>query len=411
MTTPSTTLAIVNERSFFERTLIFGFEHKIISESRLGNLIKEGAAGIVQIANYFGTAHLRTDLENAKDRLVNLVSLYLENIAEGDLQVAAISLRDKSLLAHSKSGSDMLRRLFALPEDCFIGGAVLSSEKDFLNDKSLASTMTLAKYRIELIGRNQNKLSIDFAKWLAKKLDLSDLSSLNSEMAESVINSAILSILMMQSKRQFPTLSGLVKLVTADRKKATKLNLADFNALVDEAPREYRKIGQDELSRFLKTYPTMIRDSGLSINMSGCNGFFFLASSHSQDDLKKYQQMAANEWYKLTRGEDDDKVFTTILLFVAVGLKPKPSMLLRDSESVITAFRSTGFDKDAVVKFIDDYAPYEYIDDLKRLLEELESDCKIYFSDDNPNLPDKNLERALKHMQSICNVKWKGRAR
>ena len=408
---PSTTLAIVNEQSFFERTLIFGVKHKIISESRLESLIKEGATGIVQIANYFGTAHLRIDLENAKDRIVNLVSLYLDNVAEGDLQVAAISLRDKSLLAHSKSGSDMLRRLFTLPEDCFIGSSVTGSEKDFLNDKSLASAMTLAQYRSELIVRNLNKLRIDFAKWLAKKLGLSDISSLNSEMAEAVLNSAILSILMMQPKRQFPTLSELVKLVTADRKKAAKLDIAGFNALVDEAPREYRKIAQNELSRFLETYPTMIRDSGVSINTSGCNGYFFLASSHNQDDLKKYQQMAANEWYQLTRGEDDDKVFTTILLFVAVGLKPKSSMLLRDSQEVITAFRSTGFDKDIVLKFIDDFAPYEYIDDLKRLLDELKSDCEIYFSDDNPDLPDKHMERALKHMQSLCNVKWKGRTR
>ncbi len=407
----STNLAIVNERSFFERTLIFGFKHKVISESRLESLIKEGATGIVQIANYFGTAHLRIDLENAKDRIVNLVSLYLENFAEGDLQVAAISLRDKSLLAHSKSGSDMLRRLFILPEDCFISASISGSEKDFLNDKSLASAMTLAEYRSELIGRNLNKLRVDFAKWLAKMLGLSDISSLNNEMAEPVINSAILSILMLRSKQHFPTLSELVKLVNTDRKKAAKLDLASFNALVNEAPREYQKIAQEELSRFLETYPTIIRDSGVPINTSGCNGFFFLANSHNEDDLKKYQQIAANEWYKLTKGEDDDKIFTTILLFVAVGLKPKSSMLLRDSEEVIRAFRSTGFDNESAVKFIDDYAPYEYIDDLKKLLDELESDCEIYFSNDNPELPDQHLERALKHMQSLCNVTWKGRNR
>lgn len=411
MTNSSTTLAIVNEQSFFERALIFGLAHQVISESRLQSLLKEGATGMVQIANYFGTAHLRTDLENARDRIVNLVSLYLENIAEGDLQVAAISLRDKSLLANSKGGSDMLRRLFALPEDCLIGGSVFGTEKDFLNDKSLSSAMTLAEYRIELKVRHHHKLRIDLAKWLAKKLGLSDLTLLNNEVAESVINSAILSMLMIRPQPHLASLSELAKLVAADRKKHTKLDLSGFNALLDEAPREYRKLGQDELSRFLATYPPMIRDSGIPINSTGCNGFFFLSNSYNGDDLKKYQQMAANEWYKLTKGEDDDKIFTTILLFVATGIKPKASMLLKDSEAVITAFRTRGFDAEVTLKFIDDFAPYEYIDDLKRLLAELELDCKLYFSDDNPELPDKHMERALKHMKAICNVQWKGRSR
>lgn len=411
MTNSSTTLAIVNEEPFFERALRFGLTHQVISQQRLQNMLKEGATGIVQIANYFGTAHLRTDLENAKIRIVNLVSLYLEHIAEGDLQVAAISLRDKSLLANSKSGSDMLRRLFALPEDCLIGGAMIGAEKDFLNDKSLPSAMTLAEYRIEFKTRHHHKLRIDFAKWLAKKLELTDLTLLNNEVAESVINSAILSILMMRPKASLPSLSELVKLVTADRKKHTKLDLSTYNALLDEAPREYRKLGQDELARFLASYPPMIRDSEVPVNSTGCNGFFFLSNSYSEDDLKKYQQMAANEWYKLTKGEDDDKIFTTILLFVATRIQPKASMLLKDSEAVITAFRTAGFDAEMALKFIDDFAPYEYIDDLKRLLVELELDCKLYFSDDNPDLPDKHMERALKHMKAMCNVQWKGRSR
>ncbi len=108
-------LAKIDKRSFFERALIFGIEHDIISNDRLHAIIMEGATGIVQIAKYFGTESLRTELETARKRMTNLVSLYLEDYTEGDLGVAAISLNDRSLLTHSKGGSDLLRRLHKLP--------------------------------------------------------------------------------------------------------------------------------------------------------------------------------------------------------------------------------------------------------------------------------------------------------
>ena len=94
--------------------------------------------GIVQIANYFGTAHLRPELELALHRMVNLISLYLEDMSGGDLQIAAASLRDKTFLSHSKAGSDMLKRLHAMPDSTLIdrrpgfarGSARLSRRKD-----------------------------------------------------------------------------------------------------------------------------------------------------------------------------------------------------------------------------------------------------------------------------------------
>ena len=40
----------------------------------------------MQIARYFGNEFLRPDLEKAKERIVNLVSLSLESSSGGDLQ-------------------------------------------------------------------------------------------------------------------------------------------------------------------------------------------------------------------------------------------------------------------------------------------------------------------------------------
>ncbi len=42
--------------------------------------------------------------------MVNMISLYLLETTGGDLDKAAVSLRDNSLLSRSKGGSDMLEK-------------------------------------------------------------------------------------------------------------------------------------------------------------------------------------------------------------------------------------------------------------------------------------------------------------
>ena len=61
-------VATVDGRPFFEKALRFGLQQSILSPSRLDAIQADGPKGIVQIANHFGTAHLRTDLENARER-------------------------------------------------------------------------------------------------------------------------------------------------------------------------------------------------------------------------------------------------------------------------------------------------------------------------------------------------------
>ena len=120
MATRLTSLAAFDNRPFFDKALHYGVKQEIISPERLQSIQEEFSKGIVQIANYFGTAHLRPELELALRRMVNLISLYLEDMSGGDMQIAAASLRDKTLLSHSKAGSDMLKRLHAMPDSTLI---------------------------------------------------------------------------------------------------------------------------------------------------------------------------------------------------------------------------------------------------------------------------------------------------
>ncbi|MFD2273300.1 hypothetical protein ACFS07_25590 [Undibacterium arcticum] len=85
--------------------------HGIIDPAKCHAIISDGAKGTVQVADHFGTSHLYADLENARKRIVSLVSLYLEDSYGNDLEQAARSLQDNTLLFHSRSGNDMLKKI------------------------------------------------------------------------------------------------------------------------------------------------------------------------------------------------------------------------------------------------------------------------------------------------------------
>ena len=105
----------------FSQGLAYGGSHA--SSARPLAAINPSPQRDVQIARYFGSEFLRPELEKARDRMVNLISLYLLETTGGDLHEAAISLRDHSFLSRSKGGSDMLKRLIALPESSNFGMA------------------------------------------------------------------------------------------------------------------------------------------------------------------------------------------------------------------------------------------------------------------------------------------------
>ena len=63
----SSAIATVDGRPFFEKALRFGVKQSILSPSRLDSILADGPKGIVQIANHFGTAHLRTCLLYTSD--------------------------------------------------------------------------------------------------------------------------------------------------------------------------------------------------------------------------------------------------------------------------------------------------------------------------------------------------------
>jgi hypothetical protein len=105
-------LASYDNAPFFERALTVAVEHSLIDEEFISAMVNDAATGAIQIAEYFGeSVHLRNNLEQSKNRMVSLVSLYLEQTTHGDPFKAAQLLKDKSVRSLSRGGSQMLKAL------------------------------------------------------------------------------------------------------------------------------------------------------------------------------------------------------------------------------------------------------------------------------------------------------------
>lgn len=414
MTTAFTSLATFDNRPFFDRALHYGVKQGMITPDRLHGIQADFSKGIVQIANFFGTAHLRPELELALRRMVKLVSLYLEDMSGGDVQIAAASLRDQTLLSHSKAGSDMIKRLHAMPDSTLIAGGPVSAESQraYLDEKTASDALSLAEYRSERALRQEHRNTIDFSLWLAKKMGVSrdDVDD-----ADSLIRSAMLVIFVDQAELKIPTRTAFVRLIKAAKQAKAQFNEGRLKALLKEAPTEFQRLARGAMDRFLEKDLPRIRASSSTADklLYGESGEIYFVSESLDDDVREYDRLVSREWDRVTRGEaDDPAVVATVLFFVATGLPPKASMLLREAKDVIRIFRTSGFDSRAVIKFIDEHAPEAIREGLRKAwADDLKRDAEEHLSDSDPNWPDTHMERALEYLRKTCAVAWKARRR
>jgi hypothetical protein len=404
MATAPTALTTFDSRPFFDKALRYGYTQGIISPERLDIIKEDFSKGIVQIANFFGTAYLRPDLELAQHRMVNLISLYLEDMSDGDIHDAATSLRDKTFLSHSKSGADMLKRLQAMPDSAVHFGGSISpeSQRAYLDEMTAADTIPLAEYRSEFALRHEHRRTIDFSFWLAKKM-----GAARDEIddADSVIQSAMLVLFVDKAELKLPTRKEFVTLIKAARSPKAKLNEARLMAFLKDAPTDFQALARRAMERFIKRDLPHIRASGSTADKLLHGNYapgYFVSVSLDED---------AKEWHRVTRGEDDDPaVVATVFFFVAAGLSPKASMLLREAKEVIRIFRTSGFDSQAVIGFIHTHAPEAAREDLQKAWEDdLKGEAEQQLDDSDPNWPDTHMERALEYLRKTCRAAWQSR--
>ena len=406
----STALAAFDDRPFFEKALRYGVEQDIIAPARVQNIQDDFAKGIVQIANYFGTAHLRPELELALLRMINLISLYLEDVSGGDLRTAAMSLRDKTLLSHSKGGSDMLKRLHAMPEITVLCGETVSpeSQRAYLDEKTLSDAIALAQYRAEHAIRQGHQSLIDFSFWLARKMGV---ARHDIEDADSLIRSAMLVLFVEKGDLKIPTCTGFVHLVKAAKSAKVKLDEKRLDAFLKNEPTDFQILARRAMDQFIDKDLPLIRAPGSNADklLHGDYIQSYFVSESLDEDVRKYDRLVAKEWDRVTGGEaDDPAVVATVFLLIATGFSAKASMLLREAKEVVRSFRVSGFDSAAVIAFINTHAPEATREDLQRFwLNDLMNEAEEGLADLDPNWPDVYMERALEYLRSTCIARWK----
>ena len=302
-------IAVVDHRPFFEKAVRFGLDQDILTPADIARMAADGPKGIVQIADHFGTAYLRTDLESAVARMANLISLYLEDFSNGDVRAAAMSLRDNTLLSHSRGGSEMLKRLHAMPGDTSLHVRTVDAvaQKIFVNERSFAFPLSVASYREQVRQCQANQMRIDFARWLVRQLNARP-GECEDYSAEEVIRSAMLVLYVGAKTPELPSKSEFIRLVEALRKKSFKPKAAALDAFLREAPAAFADMSRQAMEEFVETALPRLKSAEKSadeILHAEAQGAFFVRDL-PEEDVVAYDKLVAKEWVRITKGEADD---------------------------------------------------------------------------------------------------------
>lgn len=400
------TVATIDKRPFFERALCFGVKHGLIDDARTRTIITDGAKGTVQVADHFGTSHLHADLDNARKRIVHLISLYLEDVSGGDLTRAAESLRDNGFLLHSRSGNEMLKKLHALPESTVIGDSKGQTLKEFQSERTLAKSFSLTAFKKERRRRQDNAAVIATAFWFADQMKVAR-SSLEFVSAETVIRTAIL--LRLDKGTSCPSRSEFARLVDTIRAKAqVRGTLAIPKSLLKDIPDIYQSIAND-IRREMEKHdvPLLLNaEVDLGVLFNTFESRYFLRDS-GLEDVDRFDAFVSKEWHKVTKGKEDPYSRMTIFMCLATGIKPKPAISETEAKSMVRRVRKEGFDSDAVATFIRDAAPFELKENLLSWWqEEFLPEAKEMLSDES----DTKYDRGVRFLKEHCMVNVKGKS-
>lgn len=402
-----TTVALFDGRPFFEKALRWGVQQGLIGADKLATMRTEGAKGIVQIARYFGTEYLRPDLELACTRLVNLVSLHLEDSCGGDLQRAAEALRDHSLLSRSKAGSDLLKALIAMPQSTHFA----LHERPGFRDEHIPllakwSLRPLAEVRAERARRAQAEATVAAARWLAAEhgLDPVDLEDSDKD-AESVIRTALLCDLC--RVRAMPDWPSFEKMVLAlRRRRAGRQGAADTPPIIAPPrglPAACRDVVQMHCDAVQQDLPRIL-DPRLAVRQLFDQTPAFLGRYYWIEDalaeIEHVERTRTAVWDKATGGHPDDAALLTLFLRIATGAAHTTVLTEAMARTLIRKTRKAGLDTEAPRQFIRRHAPPEHQADHLQLWDQFVQDAERVLRSDAVH----GLQDALALLRRDCHV-------
>lgn len=396
-------VSVFDDRAFFEKVLAFGVQHGMLSPQKLETMCTEAPKGMVQIARYFGSEFLRPELERAKERMVNLISLHLESTTQGDLHQAAELLRDNSLLSRSKAGSDMLKAMIAMPQSSHFG----LHESGGFQDEHIPllakwTLRTLPDVQAELAKRNQVAQVLDAAIWLADALDMDEdaLQEANAD-AEAVIRTSLLAL--SAKHTEMPDWPALEKLLTALAKKSTSPKGLEI-ALPAKLPADLLPIVEalraNLVADLLKMAQSKVPLRKLLQQTPAFMGrYFWLEDALAEVD--HHARSVSDAWDKATGGHDDEGSLLTLFLTMAASSAPKTLLTEKTAATLIKKIRKSGLKIELATDFIAEHAPVQYHDDYQALWQDFIEDAQSTLQSDM----DYQLHDALSLLRRECNVK------
>ncbi|HQZ05501.1 MAG TPA: hypothetical protein PLJ46_06490 [Burkholderiaceae bacterium] len=363
------TVALFDDRPFFEKALQHGVQHGIIPAERLASMRQEAPKGMVQIARYFGTEFLRPELELARTRMVNLISLYLEEGSQGDLALAAQALRDSSLLSRSKGGSDMLKALITMPQNSHFG----MQERAGFRDEHIPvlakwTLRSLADYRAEKARRTLTARMVDAATWMAAQLELDadELADAGVD-AEAVIRTALLARLARRSA--MPDWPMLEKWIAALRKKVPAPSDTAVT-LPRDLPGEFFQAVESVRQSVVADLPRLL-DPALPIRrlLTQTPAFVgrYFWNEDALADVEHFERQNSAVWDKATGGHHDDSSLLTLFLRIGAGSSHATLLTKAAATSLIRKMHKSGIDSELPRQFIRQHAPLALQDDYLHL--------------------------------------------
>lgn len=394
-------IAIFDDRPFFEKAVAYGVQHGVLDQAKLDAIQTDAPKGMVQIARYFGSEFLRPELEKAKDRIVNLVSLTLEIQSGGDLRKAAEHLREHSFMSRSKAASDMLKALIVMPQNTHFG----MNEHGGFSDKHIPqlakwSLCSLAEYQAELAKRQQVAHVIDAAIWMADELGLhaDDLEEAGCD-AEAVIRTALLA--QATKHKEMPDWVAFQKIIATLRKpSATKaIHLAAPKNLPAEFKAAVEQVRQSVEADLLKILDTKLTPQKLFNQTPAFVGRYFWVED-GLAEVDHFDRQTSAAWNKATGGHSDDSSLLTLFLCIAAGSTGKTLLTEKTAATLIRKIRKSGVQPELATAFIQANAPAEHQDDYIAMWETFIDESLDTLASDH----DYKLHDALALLRRECNV-------
>ncbi len=406
-------VAAYDNAPFFEKALKYAINNNIIDQARLAEMINDAATGSLQIAEYFDeSTHLRKNIEVSMKRMVSLVSLYLEDTTDGELDKAAQLLKDKPFRALSRGGSQMLKALYSMPEDEHFGSSRLDSEREFLK-KFLSKELSVAKYRQTFKDCERHKSLINLATLLVKKLGatVSELGDMHAS-TQHVIRTSLLSLAYgakkaIANKTKFPDEAALFEIFTSIRKEWALLgDVTCSSKFMDDVPAEFQDYTKSILQSIQNEDIPKIVNQSISLesvlNDLKHSKYFYLQDQ--LNEMSRFDKALSADWFALTggvdaRSNDEDSLLLTLFLCAAAGLDRKTTLKVFEAKKAVLNIRENGLLHNEVLNLIKT-APHDDIDQLTSLWDEFIDEALPYLLDSS----DENLHEVMMYLTERCNI-------